>query len=434
MRNITHAQRDLLRYLTALQAEYGHVVRMRYFFRDQFLLFHPAAIRHVLQSNQYNYAYGHRSFKLYLGSGLLSSEGEHWSRHRSIIQTAFHRDRLTEYTQVTARSTDRLLRRWRQRNALDGSVNVAQHMVQLARQISSEILLGTDIIRESDQLNGALDVMIGALGGRLHRPVATFLATNSVILPSVRRALQARVLLRTVLLEQLATRRRGRNRKFDILQLLVDSLDDADGMESNDEVLDELVTLLIAGSDTIANALSWTLYLLSLRPDASAKIAEEASNLNADISSATPIDGLRYTQAVVQESMRLYPPAVGFGRRSIRDDTVWNFHIPAGSSVWICPYITHRLGEFWEDSDAFEPGRFDRTKAASRVAYSYLPFGGGRRVCVGSGLAMVQLKLIIAMICQRYVMELDASHPVWPASSGSLRPGDGIWIVMRPRG
>ncbi|MGH2360382.1 MAG: cytochrome P450, partial [bacterium] len=230
-------------------------------------------------------------------------------------------------------------------------------------------------------------------------------------------------------------RRQETDHAPDLLSMLMQARDEETGEGLSDRNLrDEMVTLLAAGHETTANALTWMWYLLSKHPDVERRLHTElASVLGGRTPSLQDLPRLKYTTMVIKEAMRLYPPIWVMQRKVVNDDEIGNYTIPAGSEVTISPYVMHRHPAFWENPEAFDPDRFSDERSVGRPRYVYLPFGGGPRLCVGHHFAMIEAQLITAMVAQAYHLDLVPGHPVEPRPWISLRPRQGLLMTLRQK-
>jgi cytochrome P450 len=221
----------------------------------------------------------------------------------------------------------------------------------------------------------------------------------------------------------------------DLLGMLLAAQDEETGEGMSDQQLrDEVMTLLLAGYETTATALSWTWYLLSQHPEAERRLhAELDTVLAGQLPTVEHLDALPYARMVIQEAMRLYPPAFGFTRHAIAQDEIGGYRIEANSILFLTPYCTHRHPAFWEQPEVFDPERFTPERSAGRPRFAYAPFGGGPRQCIGNAFAMMEMQLVLATVAQRYTLRLVPGHPVEPQVKLSLRPRYGLPMTLHPR-
>jgi len=411
--------RDPFRSLLALTRRQGDVARYRSGGEQGFLVSGPEYIRHVLAENSGNYTKAtsvNVNFKWAVADGLLTSEGAVWRWHRRLMQPAFHRDRLLGLGGQIVDATLEMLERWPARVEGGTPLEVAGEMGLLTLRIATRALFGHDLGEEAD-----------ALGEEIARGLPAMASPTSRDLVPGAAHLRA---LATAIID----RRRARpGESEDLLSLLLGARDPDTGRPlSDDQLADEMITLLLAGHGTTANALAWTWTLLSERPDAARALGLELEEvLGPRPPDLADLAALPYTRAVIQESMRLYPPAWIMGRRAVGEDALGEHVIPAGSVVAICPYTMHRDPRFWTHPDRFDPARF---MAEDTRPFVYFPFGGGPRVCIGQHLAMIELQLIVATVARRWALRLPDAHPVVPDRRFVLRPRGGLPMYPRPIG
>lgn len=412
---VAHLQkRELLRepldFFLTLSRQYGDVVCYRPAPDPAYLVNHPDFIRHVLVDNNRNYTkdtYINQMFKKAVADGLLSSEGETWRRQRRLMQPAFHHQRLATLDRIITERTGIMLERWERAYQQGESIPISQEMAALTLSITTQILFGIDLGEEVRRVGAAVD-MGGAL---LERP-------NH---PRFREGLQ---IIEEIIDRIIAIRRNRTDAESDLLSLLLEAQDpqDGDGLQDH-ELRHQMVTLLLAGYETTASALTWTWYLLAQNPRAAQRLREEAlTTLNGRTPEYADLEHLSYARMAFEEAMRLYPPAWILGRRAIAGDRLGNYTIPAKSVVAISPYTIHRHPAYWEEPDKFDPSRFSRERSASRHRFAYIPFGAGPRQCIGNHLALLEAGLILPMIAQRFALELEHDHSIKPEVVFVLRP------------
>jgi len=416
---------DPLKFLTRVAREYGDVSRFRVGPQAFYFLNHPDLVRDVLVTHHERFHKGRalQRAKRLLGEGLLTSEGEHWQRQRRLAQPAFHRQRLQGYGRVMVDYAERASARWREGEALD----ISQEMMRLTLSIVGKTLFDADVERDASEVGGALSEIMD-LFGYLMFPFAE-LMEKVPILPPVRRFNRARARLDQVVYRIIDERRRGGEDRGDLLSMLLlaeDEEGDRTGM-SNEQVRDEAMTLFLAGHETTANLLAWTWYLLALNPEAERRLHAEIDAALEDGRPPTVDDlpRLRYTEMVVSEVMRLYPPAWAVGRRAVADHEAGSYLVPAGSLILVSQYVAHRDPRFWPDPERFDPERWTPEARAGRPQFAYFPFGGGPRRCVGEAFAWMEATLILATLASRWRMRPATGRAVETSPRITLRPGRG---------
>ncbi|HEV2781799.1 MAG TPA: cytochrome P450 [Actinophytocola sp.] len=433
-------RRDPLSMLSLLAREYGERVRVPFVTRNPVLLLSkPDDVAHVLVGNQGNYvkAPTYRPLKELLGNGLLTNEGEDWARQRRLVQPMFARRHVLGFAPAMVGAATGMLDGWQRRP--DGAVlDVSREMGALALDVVGRALFSADLTGEAGELAPALTTVMEAYI-KLVRSLLFWVVPNYERwrTPSRRRAELAEAHLRDVV-DRIIARRRAEGaagRPPDLLDMMLAARDEASGAAmSEQQVRDELMTFLLAGHETTANALAWTLYLLSTHPQARVRLEAEVDEvLTGRPPAAEDADKLEWTTAVVFESMRLYPPAWILERQAVAADELDGEPIPPGSVLVTPPYLVHRNPEHWPNPEGFDPSRFLPGAAATRHRYAYLPFGGGRRQCVGGGFATLEATLLLATISQRYRLNLVPGFTPTPQPTVTLRPAAGIPMTLHRR-
>lgn len=394
------------RFLGELEAQYGSVAAFRVPWRRFYFLNDPAAIKDVLVTQQHAFvkSEGTRAMRELLGEGLVTSEEPLHRRMRRIVQPAFHRERIEAYAQTMQRYASA----WR---PPEGAFDMHAEMMELTLRIASKTLFGVDAGAQADRVGGALHEVVtifpdvlgpfGAIKRRLPFPATV-------------RFRKARRVLDEIVLELIAQRRTAGGEDHSALSMLLEARDEETGAGLSDaQVRDEVMTLFVAGHETTANALTWTWYLLAKHPVVAERLREE---LRRD--PQTP-----YLDAVLNEVLRLYPPAWILGRDAVREVDVAGWRIRKGATVFVSPLVIHRSERYFRDPQRFEPERWLPEPALPQFAY--FPFGGGARKCLGDRFAWTEARIELAGLARRWRFELD------PRSE--LIEADPI-ITLRPKG
>jgi len=423
--------------LTAYKPEdfSADIIAQRILWRHMFIINEPNAIRYIVLDNAANYTkseVGRRLLEPALGRGLLTSEGETWRRHRRIMAPAFDPRSIVGYAPIMTKMTEELLAKWDALPALR-ELDVATAMMELTLHIISKAMFSSD----SDEIVDSVEIGVStyqktvrpSMLDLLHFPL--WLARLLAPLPTgILREFDQKV-------DRLLTER-GKQpdaEPKDLLARLIAARDgETGGGMSPGEVRDQVVTIFMAGHETTSLALTWTFYLLSQHPAVEAKLHAELADV---LEGRTPVNDdvarLRYTRMVIEESMRLYPPAHTFGRQPIADDHILGHRMPAGAEVLILPWLIHRKPSLWENPERFDPERFAPERAAARPRFAYIPFGAGARICIGAAFAMTEAVLILATIAQRYQLHLAPGFPVEPQGLITLRPRCGLLMNLERR-
>lgn len=404
---------------------FGDVVHVKAAAYQGYLLSAPADIKHVLLDNARNY----RKSRLYerlkenLGEGLVTSEGDFWLRQRRLAQPAFHRQRLAGMVDTMVSEIDRTLDEWQGVAGRGEIVDLVPMMMDLTQRIIVRTMFSADLGAAGDVLKRTWPVVNERIGETLW---ATRLE-HSLPTPANRRFHRAVRELDAVVYSIIEERRRSAADQPDLLSMLLSARDEDTGEHMTDRQLrDEVMTILLAGHETTALALSWTYFLLAGRQDVEERLAHEAGQVIAGRPGFADTERLVYTRMVLQEALRLYPPAWGVSRVAVADDQIAGYRLPAGSIVYVVPFVLHRRPHLWPEPERFDPERFSAGEIAKRERFAYLPFGGGPRQCIGQQFAMVEALLTLAMVSRRYQVQLVPGQVITPRPLITLRPAPGI--------
>jgi cytochrome P450 len=432
--NLLEFRKDVLQLLLDGQRQFGDVVRFRLGPMIVHLVGHPDHIRHVLLTRHDNYNKDTRSsakIRSISGDGLLSSNGDFWLRQRRLMQPTFSPQRLARFTGVMTESTAHMLQRWAARTEKDRPLDVASEMMALTFTIVGKTLFGADLGGEAERVERSSAQILEHTWHRLEKLVELPEWFPSAGNRRFRRGMQA---LDRIVHRLITERRQNGGTANDLLSLLLQRCDEETGQRMSDEQLrNETMTLLLAGHETTANALTWTCYLLSKHPAVRRRLATEVAEVLGDrVPVAEDLPRLTYTAMVFKEAMRLYPPIWIMERRALEEDTIGGYTIPAGSSVVISPYVMHRDERFWENPDGFDPERFAPQAVEGRNPHCYIPFGLGQRLCIGNHFALMEAQIILVMIVQAFRLELVPGHRVEPKPGITLRSRYGLQMTLHP--
>lgn len=420
-------RRDVLGLLLGAAREHGDVVRFRIGPMVVHLVNHPDHVAHVLQRRAKSYDKNTRStaaLRAIAGTSLLTANGEPWQMRRRLMQPAFHRKQVTESVPTIVAAIDARLQQWQAGTTLD----LASEMMQIAFDAAGSAILGVDVGGEAASLEADIGELLTQVFERWGRvlPLPWWVPTAGH-----RRFGQALARVDRVVAGIVAYHRAHPEGRPPLLAHLMDARDPVSGAPFTDaELRHEVITMLLAGHETTASALTWTFALLAQHPAVADRVrAEIDDRLGSRPPARDDLPALTYTTQVIHEAMRLYPPIWAIERRACDDDSIGGFTIPAGSSVIISPYVLHRHPSFWPDAERFDPDRF--TGAPGPAAY--LPFGAGPRYCIGAEFGMTEARLVVAMVMQRWRLS-PASHeaPV-PQPGLTLRVRGGLTMMLAPR-
>lgn len=420
-------------------ASYGDIVEMLIFpGRRLFVLSRPSYAEHVLARNQDNYvkAFTYRPLRIFLGTGLLTSEGDTWRRHRRLIQPVFSRRQVAGFAPQIVAGARRTAAHWE--TLPPGIViDVAAQTSRLTLDVVGQVLFGADLTAESVRLARAMSLAQRAVGIAAFAPPALWGPKGSRAIVAATRGFWGTLEAIDAPVRRVIAARRAAGpaaEPRDLLDLLIAARDEDGSAFTDDEIRDEVTTFMLAGHETTAVALAWSLALLSAYPAARDRLEDEVDALAAD-PTATDLDKLGWTQAVVSEAMRIYPPAWTVERDAVGDDEIDGVHIPAGSTVAVPPYLVHRHPGTWTNPEGFDPRRFLPGTPADgdRHRYAYIPFGGGRRGCVGAGFAQLESVLLLATLVRRFRLDLLLGGLPEPVAHVTLRPGKRLPMRLTPR-
>jgi cytochrome P450 len=415
-------RRDKLAFYTRLAREFGNVASFRLGWHALALVSHPDAIEQLLVTDHRNFVkpYIYQLLRPTLGNGLLLSEGAFWLRQRRLLQPAFHKQRIDTYAPIVVEYARRLLDR------IDAGKPRDLHddMMQLTANIVTKALLDVDVSDHTDGVAEALDCMMHDFSARFE---SVWQLPVWVPTPTNLRLKRARGVLNAVIHKIIQQRRAAGGDRGDLLSMLIQARDENNGVMTDRQLRDEVMTLFLAGHETTANALSWTWYLLAQHPEVEDKLRAELQSVLADRTpTAQDLPRLPYTERVVLESMRLYPPVYGFSRQAVEPCTIGGFAIPAGTTLIMAQWVLHRDPRWFPDPERFNPDRWTPEFTKQLPKYVYIPFGAGPRVCIGNTFAMMEAILVLAVLAPHIRFRLVAEHPVIPWPSITLRPKHGI--------
>jgi cytochrome P450 len=437
------AWRDPLAFFKDSHARYGDVVRFKFGPYQYYLVNDPSVVKHVLVDNPKGYTKSRNyvGLKIALGDGLLTSEGDHWRKQRKLAQPAFHRDKLAAFANQMSMATRDMLTRWNAEGS-EKPFDLHVEMMRLTFRIVGLTLFSADVDGDARDVGQALDV---AMHWANDYAESMLPIPPSIPTPANVRFKKAKKTIDDVVFRLIAERREqaAKTSEFgnDLLGMLMAATDEPDpsskgapgqGM-SDQELRDEIITMILAGHETTANLLSWTFHLLAKHPEVERRVREEAKRVLGDREPVLEdVKGLEYTKLVIEEALRLYPPAWIFERQAIAPDTLGGYPIEPGAIIGVCPYVMHRHPDHWENPEAFDPERFRPERAVGRARYAYIPFGGGPRTCIGNHFAMMETQILLAMIVREQSLALVPGHAVALDPVVTLRPKNGIMVTRRP--
>lgn len=417
-----------LRFLERCADEFGDFVPLRFLHRPVILINHPDAIEAVLTSQARNFqkTLGYRTpfMRRLFGQGLLTSEGAFWTQQRRLAQPAFHRDRIAGYAKTIVQFTREMLSGWTSGALRD----VHEEVLKLTTRVVVKTLFNAEVPGAIAQLGDASTVVLQQFTEQW-----SLWQLVRAIFPNAgtRRFEQVVRDLDDFILKLIRENRAAGNDRGDLLSMLLLARDESSQGMSDQQLRDELVTLMVAGLDTTALAVSWAMYLLAKNPDELRILKTEIRDVIGDRHpDFTDLPKLKFAEAVVKESMRLYPPAWIVGREAMSDCEIAGRRIRKGVSLIMSQWLKHRDPRFFSEVRKFCPGRWLDDSTKSLHKFAYFPFGGGPRSCIGSSFAMMEAMLVLVSIFQNFCVDCEASYEVEPWPSITLQPKGGIWLRL----
>ncbi len=420
---------DTLAFMLKMR-EYGDIVALRFGPFPAYVLNHPDVIHDVLVTNADKY---HKSsvtknvLEPVLGNGIFTSDGEFWRRQRKLVQPSFHTKRIGAYADIITSYAERMLDTWQP----GARLAVDDEMTHLTMRIISKTLFDAEVASDVDLIGEAISIVLKNTDDRFNQvPTIPYWVPNRI-----NRQLRANIAKLDTLIQRFIDERRTSGEdKGDLLSMLLAAQDDDGSVMTDKQVRDEALTLFGAGHETTAVALTWTWYLLSQHPDVEAKLHEELAQV---LAGRTPtlddLPSLKYTEMVIKESMRLYPPAWGTTREVIAETQLREYPLKKRDTVFINIYGMHRDERFFPDPLTFDPERFSPERETSIPKHAYIPFGNGPRICVGNAFAMMEAKLVLATVAQRFRLTLAPGQMVEPQRMFTLRPKYGMDMIVHAR-
>ncbi len=414
-----------LEFLERISKEHGDAVEFHLLGQRIYLFNHPDAIDEVLVSKREHLIKDKltRELSLLLGNGLLVSEGSFWRKQRRLMQPAFHRDRVAAYGDVMVEYAERAVASWR-----DGEVrDVQKDMMRLTLDVVAKTLFGVEIASVARKIESSLAILMDRFAGAM-AIVPIYLPT-----PGNFRAKKAIEELDEIIYGIIRERRQSRDGE-DLISMLIAATSEEDAAMDDVQLRDEAMTLMLAGHETTALALGFTLHLLAEHPAAADKLVAEVEEVLGDrAATAADMPKLRYAEGVVREAMRLYPPAWAIGREAVTPCNIGGYDIERGTQLWAAQWVVHRDPRWFPEPQLFRPERWDGDFAKSLPRHAYFPFGGGPRICIGNAFAMMEAVLILVTIARRFRVARTDDLPLELSPSVTLRPRNGVPLICSAR-
>lgn len=406
--------------MQSLWRQYGDCYRVHAQSRsaDTWVINHPDWVKRVLVSNHRNYTkgVGIERVRVLLGNGLMASEGERWRKQRRMLQSGFHKPKIESFFPVYFNQAAELAGRWLCSARQGEPVDITEAVSETTLLAVLQALFSEDLLRlQQEQGNNPFRI-VSADSNRDLQFAMKFRALGKLV-------------------QQVMDTRRDENRyPADLLSHCMLARDKSSGEPMPDKLLiDEILTLIVAGHETTAASLSWVWYLLACHPDVYAQVSEEAQRLRIDrVPDWRVLDSMVWIPRVIKESLRLYPPGWLYTRRALAEDRLGECRVPAGTDLFICSYLLHRHPDFWEEPEAFMPQRFAPAQETSRHRFAYIPFSAGPRHCIGESFAMAEMMVHLAVLAAKISPQAVASPHIELETGVNLRPRDNLFLTLTP--
>jgi cytochrome P450 len=423
-------KKGLLTLLLEMAQTYGDIVCYKVGPLRVYSMNHPDPIREVLSEYADKFEKGDlikRSTGRLLGNGLFTNDGESWKRQRKLVQPAFHHQRIAAYADVMVNYSLDMLESWQGCDTRD----LMDDMMALTMRVVARTLFDADLSGETNRIGEAVSTIVDTVTRKFGSvvPIPEWLPTAAN-----RQEKQAIATMDGIIANLIAGHRASGEDRGDLLSMLLRAQDEDGSQMTDSQLRDEVMTLLISGHETTAIAATWIWYFLSQHPEVEAKLHDE---LEVVLGGRTPtmhnLAHLPYTDMIVKETLRLYPPATLLPRQASEDVVIGGYTLKKGSTVFISPYVVHHDPRWYPEPERFLPERWANDFEKSIPHYAYLPFGGGPRFCIGTNFAMMEIRLVLATIAQRYRLAVAPGEDVRPGAMLTLRPQNGLRMMLHPR-
>lgn len=423
--------KDPLAFTTDLAKEYPGIARFRFLNRNVYVISSPECVTEIIQSgkNKFVKSRHYKFLKLSIGTGLLTSEGEVWRKQRKLTQPAFHKSSISSFISTFIACSDEVAKEWEEVSKSPEAIDILPEMSALAFQIIGKTLLSVDMKEEATQFRTAIKYGLKFINKRQNSffnfPIWFPTKSNRLFL-------KHRGYMDDIIYKIIEERLNSKSQKDDLLGMFISSIDENTGKGmTRVQLRDEMMTMILAGFETTTIALTWTWYLLHKNPAVADKLYESIKNVKPEIKSLEEWYRPDYLSMVINESMRLYPPIYNLGRMNLAPAIIGGYSIKKGSVFLINSMALHRNVKNWENPDDFIPERFENEKDFEKNAY--IPFGSGQRKCIGNNFAMLEMKVIIHTLLQKYTLTLKENHPIELVPAITLNPKYGISMHIRKR-
>lgn len=430
--DIPALRRNMMVWMQNSFAETGPTYRARLLRRKIYITKDPAAVKRVLQDNNKNYkkSFGYDILKLFLGEGLLTSEGDFWLRQRRLAQPAFHRKRLEALSRVMQEESVAWAEKWAEVRKNGGTVNTTEDMMAVTMRIVARSLFSANVDADIPIIGRNVARLNDFAMDRISSPFPT-----PTWIPTPRRkAFKDATNQVDSVIFRIIESRRGQTEEYDdLLSMLMEVKDEETGEQmTNMQLRDECMTIFVAGHETTAVSMSWTFDLLSRHPERMGRLQEELKSvLDGRPPSLEDIPRLKYTRHVVDEALRLYPPGWVIGRKSLEEDELCGFHVDKDTNILLNAYETHRIPELWDRPFDFVPERWAEPSIKDLPRFAYYPFGGGPRLCIGNNFALMEMTFLLAALAQNNTFVPTLDRPIAMDPLITLRPGEPIHLKLK---
>lgn len=425
--NLREMNADVLATVSKYRPKLGDIFYLNVVVVKLLVITKPDYIKYILQENNKNYikSFGYEILRIFLGNGLLTSEGDFWRKQRRLAQPAFHKEKLVEITKQMSRSAEAMTDQFNALKKEGKEFDMTEYMNSVTLDIVAAALFSSNVSKDIDTIRDALTIANEFAMKRITEPIKLPLW---VPIPKLYKFKKAAHALDSVVYRFIDEHRKNADRPNDLLTMLMDAQDEETGEKMSDlQLRDECMTIFLAGHETTSLALSWFWMLMDEHPEEEQKLQEELKTvLNGRTPEFSDIPKLKYTKQLIEETMRLYPPAWTVGRRPIEDDVIDGYPIKKGQNILMMAYHVHRHPDYWDEPDKFMPERFSDENAKKIKKYAYFPFGGGPRLCIGNSFAMMEMQIVVATLAQRFKFKRTETHVIEKEPLITMRPKGGI--------
>jgi len=432
--NMLQLRNERIQFFLQQQKDLGNVYRIVIPTRKVMVVSDPEWIKYILVDNNKNYgkSFAYDSIKIFLGNGLLTSEGEFWKRQRRLAQPAFHKEKLNLMFQNMVEQTQKCIEKLDVYADTNLSFDLSKELYKLTLDIVNSTLFYNEVDNTTDTIYKLVSEGSEYITRRIDTPIQL---PDWIPTPHKLREKKVLQTMDEVFFSVIDRRRKQDVQHEDLLSMLMDARDEETGETmSNQQLRDEILTIFVAGHETTQIALAWTFYLLSQNPDKLKILMNEIEQeLKGEIPTPVSIRGLHYLKQVIDESMRCFPPAWIMGRKTIEPDVIDGYEIPAGTNVIMPIYVVHHDASIWENPDEFKPERFAIENLKEKHKYSFFPFGGGPRLCIGNNFAIQEMQVCLAMILQKFKVEVDDNFVPELDPLVTLRPKNTLYAKIYKR-